>query len=159
MNEDPGLKEAIQRAFGQETYIDGSLNRSFLAQQIFNDEENLARINALVHPVVINDYNNWVKTQSNKPYTIKEAALLFESGSYKDLDEIILVYAPKTIRINRVLMRDVYRTRSVIERIIEKQMSDNSKKKLSNYIITNDDQNMVIPQVLKIHKKLMAAIK
>jgi len=159
MNEDPGLKEAIRKTFGQEAYNGGSLNRLFLAQQIFNNEEYLARINALVHPVVINDYISWLKDHSDQPYNIKEAALLFESGSYKDLDRIILVLAPKTVRIQRILMRDAHRTQTDVENIIARQMSDRSKKKLSDYIIINDEQKMVLPQVLEIHRKLLGEVK
>ena len=158
MNEDPGLKEAIRKAFGQETFKDGSLNRSFLAQQIFNDEENLARINALVHPVVINDYISWLEDHADQPYTLKEAALLFESGSYKDLDRIILVLAPITMRIHRILMRDAHRTQTDVENIMARQMSDPNKKKLSDYIIINDEKKLVIPQVLEIHRKILREV-
>jgi dephospho-CoA kinase len=158
MNENLPLKDAIRKLFGQNAYKEGYLDRSFIVKKLFNNVENLTRMNELVHPVVINDYNKWLQKQEQKPYSIKEAALLFESGSYKELDKVILVYTPKTIRINRVLMRDRHRTKADIESIIENQMSENKKKKLSDYLIVNDEQKMVIPQVLEIHEKLLKGI-
>jgi dephospho-CoA kinase len=159
MDNHPALKESIRATFGEGSYIDGHLNRSFLAQTIFSSEENLARMNELVHPVVINDYENWHRAHSLKLYTIKEAALLFESGSYKDLDKIILVLAPLTIRLQRILLRDQHRTRADIENIMARQMNDKDKKKLADFIIINDEHKMVIPQVLDIHDKLLNVIK
>jgi len=159
MNENPILITGMKKLFGQDIYQDGRLNRSLLAQQLFADEHKRMKVNALVHPVVIDTYELWIKNQTHQPYSIKEAALLFEAGSYKDLDKIILVYAPKKIRINRILMRDAYRSTSDIESIIEKQWTDNQKKKLSDYIIINDEQQMVIPQVLDIHEKILKEIE
>jgi dephospho-CoA kinase len=158
MREHPGLKEAIQKVFGRKAYLNGDLNRPFIAQKIFNESGKLTRMNNLVHPVVISDYNSWLQGHAHQPYTIKEAALLFESGSYKDLDKIILVSAPKSVRINRVLMRDGHRNRSDIENIMNNQMSNGSKKKLSDYIIINDEQRMIIPQVLDIHEQLLKCV-
>ena len=112
-------------------------------------------MNKLVHPVVIRDYNAWLIKYEEGPMTIKEAALLFESNSYKDLDYTILVSAPKSIRIGRVLLRDENRTKEDIESIIEKQMSESRKKKLSDFIIINDGEKMVIPQVLGIYNSLV----
>lgn len=155
MSEDPGLKAAIQETFGPEAYRDDDINRPFIASKVFEDKDNLTRINELVHPVVIKDYDVWERRQHGAPYTIKEAALLFESGSFKDLDRVILVIAPKNLRIQRVLMRDIQRTREDIEHIIASQMSDMEKKKRSDYVIVNDGQNMVIPQVLDIHRDLL----
>jgi dephospho-CoA kinase len=155
MNENPDLIVEIKKLFGKDVYQDGALNRPLLAKKIFDNERNLKRMNDLVHPAVINEYNSWLMQQSHQPYSIKEAALLFEAGSYKDLDIVILVYAPKKIRINRVLMRDTHRSISDVESIMEKQMSDNRKKKHSDYIIINDEQKMVTPQVLDIHEKIL----
>jgi len=154
MDEHTDLIAGIKKLFGQDIYKNGQLNRSFLAKKLFGDEKNLKKMNNLVHPLVIDEYNTWLQKQSQQPYSIKEAALLFEAGTYKELDKIILVYAPKTIRINRILMRDAYRSKSDIVSIIEQQMSENRKKKLSDYVIINDEQEMVIPQVLAIHEEL-----
>ena len=155
MNEDPDLKEQIIDLFGQKAYINNTLNRVYLNEAVFRNEENLTRMNQLVHPAVINDYNSWLSKHSSKSMTIKEAALLFESNSYKDLDYTILVSAPKSIRIGRVLLRDANRTKQDIENIIDKQMSESQKKKLSDFIIINDGKKMVIPQVLNIYNTLV----
>ena len=156
MNEHPDLKKSIEIAFGPESFDQGHLNRPYLANKIFNDEKNLMKMNDLVHPVVINEYKSWLRHHAHQPYTIKEAALLFEAGSYKDLDKIILVIAPKAVRIQRILMRDQHRTQSDIENIMARQMSDTQKKELCDYIIINDERKMVIPQVLEIHDRLLA---
>lgn len=155
MNEDLNLKEQIINLFGQKAYVNDCLNSAYLTELVFKNQENLNMINNLVHPAVIKDYNNWLTKYENKPITIKEAALLFESGSYKDLDYTILVLAPKSIRIGRVLLRDINRTKEDIEDIIAKQMSDSQKKKISDFNIINDEKEMVIPQVLEIYKTLI----
>jgi len=155
MNEDADLKEQIINLFGQKAYVKEVLNRTYLTEVVFKNQDNLTRMNNLVHPAVIKDYFNWLTKYKNKPIIIKEAALLFESGSYKDLDYTILVVAPKSMRIGRVLLRDVNRSKEDIEEIIEKQMSESRKKKLSDFIIINDGERMVIPQVLEIYKNLV----
>lgn len=155
MNEDPGLKEQIINLFGQKAYAKEVLNRDYLAEIVFKNQDNLSRMNSLVHPVVKKDYNKWLTKYKNKTIAIKEAALLFESGSYKDLDYTILVFAPKSTRIRRVLLRDENRSKGDIEDIIDKQMSDSRKKKLSDFIIINDGEKMVIPQVLEIYENLL----
>lgn len=154
MNSDPELKEQVINLFGQKAYLNNVLNRSYLNEVVFRNQENLTNMNKLVHPVVIRDYNAWLIKYEEGPMTIKEAALLFESNSYKDLDYTILVSAPKSIRIGRVLLRDENRTKEDIESIIEKQMSESRKKKLSDFIIINDGEKMVIPQVLGIYNSL-----
>ncbi|MGD9328072.1 MAG: dephospho-CoA kinase [Cyclobacteriaceae bacterium] len=154
MNEDPYLKEQIINLFGPKAYTNNTLNRTYLNEVVFKNHENLNRMNNLVHPAVIKDYNSWLTKYIEKSMTIKEAALLFESNSYMDLDYTILVSAPKSIRIGRVLLRDANRSKEDIENIIEKQMSESRKKKLSDFIIINDGKMMVIPQVLKIYESL-----
>lgn len=155
MNEDEDLKAQIINLFGQKAYVKEVLNRSYLTEVVFKNQDNLNRMNSLVHPAVIKDYNKWLTKYKNKSITIKEAALLFESGSYKDLDYTILVLAPKSTRIGRILLRDVNRSKQDVEDIIDKQMSDSRKKKLSDFVIINDGERMVVPQVLEIYKNLV----
>ncbi len=159
MNEDDDLKGKIIDLFGRESYIKGALNKAYLSEVVFKNQDNLVRMNNIVHPAVFKDYSKWLIKYDDDPITIKEAALLFESGSYKDLDYTILVSAPRSIRIGRVLLRDTNRSKIDIEDIIEKQMSESAKKKLSNFIIINDGKRMVIPQVLEIHKNLLQILK
>ncbi len=154
MENDPELISKIKNEFSGEAYLENGLNRSFLSKKVFNDETQLKKLDDLVHPAVFRDFDLWVKDHQSKELVVKEAALLFESGSYKDLDKVILVYCPLEIRINRILLRDEYRNRSDVEKIIEKQMSDTEKKKLADFVIVNDDQRTVIPQVMEILEKL-----
>jgi dephospho-CoA kinase len=149
------LKNKIQENFGKESYTEsGELNRTFLATSIFSDEEKVKTINGLVHPAVKTDFENWVSDQS-APYVLKEAALLFETGSYKDLDKVINVSSPLRIRVSRVLMRDPHRTEKQVNDIIDKQLPDDEKSKLADFVIKNADNKLLIPQVLDIHKKLI----
>lgn len=155
MANDPDLKKQIQVNFGNESYSEeGVLNRAFLASKVFSDEEKVKTINGLVHPAVRADFETWAYAQKS-PYVLKEAALLFETGSYKDLDKVINVSSPIRIRISRVLMRDPHRNEKQVNDIIDKQLPDEEKNKLADFVIKNTDNKMLIPQVLEIHKQLM----
>lgn len=155
MAHDEDLKQAIIFNFGEESYTaDGELNRVFLASVVFPDEKKVAIINGLVHPAVKKDFENWADDQT-APYVLKEAALLFESGSYKELDKIINVSAPLKTRITRVMMRDRHRTEKQIHEIIDKQLSDEEKNAKSDFVIKNAENKLLIPQVLEIHRKLL----
>lgn len=157
MNSDPGLKEAILSEFGPEAYTDHQLNRSFLAARVFNDPQALDKLNRLVHPVTIRDAEEWMQKQ-NSPYTIKEAALLFESGANKGLDLVIGVSAPQPLRIKRVKERDGLSEEEVLKRI-SRQMNEAEKMSLCDEVILNNEQELVIPQVLALHQKFLAATK
>ena len=124
MQHDLGLKARIIRSFGKNSYTDeGVLNREFLAQEIFSNQENTKIMNGLVHPAVKVDFMDWAGNQ-HSPYVLKEAALLFESGSYQDLDKIIHVSSPLKLRISRVLLRDPNRTLEQVNEIINRQFTD-----------------------------------
>jgi dephospho-CoA kinase len=152
---DEELKQQILTHFGPESYSeDGSLNRGYLARTVFSDEEKVKTINSLVHPAVKKDFEKWV-SQQNSPYVLKEAALLFETGSYKDLDKTINVSAPLKIRVTRVLMRDLHRTEKQVNDIIDKQIPDEEKNNRADYVIKNAENKLLIPQVLKIHGELL----
>ena len=153
MNSDSQLRKSITLLFGTEAYKDDHLNRQFIAAKAFENKSLLTQLNELVHPVVGSDFKLWVKKQST-PYILKEAALLFESDSYKSLDKIITVTAPEAIRIERVMSRDG-RSKDQVKSIISNQMSEEEKADRSDYVIANDDKQMVIPQILSIHSDLM----
>lgn len=154
MSEDSDLKEKIISAFGEQSYSEsGELNRAYLASAVFSDPEKVSQINGLVHPAVGKDFNKWVKQQSS-PYVLKEAALIFETGGQDLLDYVINVSAPLRIRISRVMMRDPGRTEAQINQIIDQQLPDEEKNELSDFVIKNVDNKLLIPQVLKIHEKL-----
>jgi len=154
MNEDESLKEQLQQLFGEETYAGGTLNRKYLSSLVFNNEEKLILLNSIVHPITLRDAESWMQ-QQNSPYAIKEAALIFESGAQKQLDYVIGVHAPAPLRIQRVIKRD-HITREEVKARMEKQIDEAIKMRLCDYVITNDEQELVIPQVLKIHETFIA---
>ena len=155
MIEDSVLKEKIISAFGKESYSEsGQLNRTFLAKTVFSDPEKVKQINRLVHPAVRDDFNSWVNAQSS-PYVLKEAALIFESGGQNLLDYVINISTPLRIRVSRVMMRDPDRSEGQINKIIDQQLPDEEKNELSDFVIKNVDNKLLIPQVLKIHEKLI----
>jgi len=154
MVEDELLIDGIKSAFGEESYFgDGKLNNKHIAAIVFNNEAELEKLNALVHPAVFRAFDTWeAKVNPNVPYTLKEAALLFESGSYKMCDTNVLVTAPVDIKINRVMQRDQLTAEQVKARM-DKQMSDEDKAKMANHLIINDEQHSIIEQVLVLHKQ------
>ncbi len=156
MNSSPELVKSISLLFGPEAYKNDHLNRQYIAAKAFENKGLLTQLNELVHPAVANDFNEWVDQQT-APYVLKEAALLFESGSFKSLDQMITVTAPESIRIKRVMARDG-RSEDQVKKIISNQLSEEEKASRSDYVIENDDENMVIPQVLEIHSTLMQNI-
>ncbi|WP_304516881.1 dephospho-CoA kinase [Cecembia rubra] len=159
MSHNPELKKAIEENFGAESYSSsGELNRSYLAAHVFADEEKVKIINGLVHPAVKNDFESWAAAQ-NSPYVLKEAALLFETGSYTDLDKVINVSSPLKIRINRIMLRDPQRDEKQVNDIINKQLPDEEKNSKADYVIKNSDNKLLIPQVLAIHQELLQLAK
>ena len=156
MTTDGILISGIKKEFGDLSYHpDGTINRLYLADHVFFNKEKLDRLNAMVHPRVALDYERWVSHQSGKRYVLKEAALLFETGSNLMLHKIIVVSAPENIRLKRVLKRDVHRTVEQFKGIVEKQMPESEKLKRADYIIVNDDTKLVIPQVLALHEQFI----
>lgn len=150
------LKNNIVKEFGEESYDkDGGLNRSYLANIVFSDAEKTTRINELVHPAVGEDFKQWADSQ-HTAYVLKEAALLFETDSYKSLDYTIHVTASESIRIDRVKSRDPQRSTEQIRQIIQKQFTEEEKNKLADFLVTNDGSILVIPQVIKIHEQLLS---
>jgi|SRR5690554_3989996 len=154
MQTNPELIEGIKRLFGEQAYNEqGVLDRSYLANLVFKDESMLQKLNSLVHPVAIQAAVDWAESQ-DATYTLKEAALLFESGSYKHNDVNILVTAPEEVRIHRVMQRDKVSREQVLDRI-SKQMPEEKKLELADFVIDNSGQVAVIPQVLALHERFM----
>jgi len=153
--ENEEVKNQIISLFGRESYEGTRLNRAYLANRVFADPEELSKMNAAVHPAVAIDFEHFVAKHANKPLVAKEAALLFETGSYKELDHTIAVLASKEVRINRVLMRDTHRSKEQIIQIIEKQTSDAKRKKLANTILHNSGTELLIPQVMNVYHMIV----
>ena len=143
--------------FGEDIYVEEILNRTKLANIVFNDPQKLALLNALVHPPTIKDAADWMNMQTSI-YILKEAALLFESGSVAELDYVIGVSTPKHLRIKRVMERDGFTREQVITRM-NKQLDESIKMKLCDFVITNDEQQLLIPQVLQLHQQLLKLAK
>lgn len=154
MEKDPLLVDAIKTAFGNKAYNKGEINRPYLAKSIFSDANKTAQMNALVHPAVGIDFATW-QSRQQAPYTLKEAALMIESGSYQHLDYLINVFASIQTRIQRVQQRDPQRSLEEINGIIDKQVSEEKRSALSDVVINNDGSDLIIPQVLAIHQKLI----
>ncbi|MCX2482956.1 dephospho-CoA kinase [Pedobacter sp. MR2016-24] len=150
------LVAGVKAAFGDESYtIEGKLNNKYIAQIVFNDQQELDKLNALVHPATFRAFERWMNTvPAGTPYILKEAALLFESGSYRLCDKSVLVTAPVDIRIARVMERDEVSREQVASRI-NKQLSDEIKKGMADYFIENKETAALIPQVLKLHHQFL----
>jgi dephospho-CoA kinase len=161
MENDDALRSELRGAFGPDTYdAAGRLNRPVLAGTVFNNPALLAQLNALVHPHVGTDFERWAvaQQQAGHAYVLKEAALLFEAGSYKQLDRIITVFAPLAVRTARVLRRDPQRTSTDVAAIMAKQLSEEEKMQRADYVLVNDDVQPLLPQVLALHQQFLAGL-
>jgi dephospho-CoA kinase len=153
--DDEKVKTLLINKYGLEIYLsDGKLNREKLSKIIFSNQDELKYINSLIHPLVVKAYSEWCEKYKHFPYTLKEAAILFESGSYKEMDKVITVSAPVELRINRVIKRDNLARIQILERI-KHQWEEDKRIKYANFVIYNDDEHLVIPQIVDLHKKLM----
>lgn len=158
MEHDPAVKDGIIGLFGPQAYgHSGKLHRKHIAEIAFHDPSVLAKLNAIVHPAVWKDGEDWNQNQSGVPYTLKEAALLYESGGSQWLDFIIVVSAPEAIRVNRVVQRDQSTKEEVLARI-SRQMPEEEKVRMADFVILNDGQQALIPQVLSIHQQLLKKV-
>jgi len=151
------VRSKVIAIFGAEIYGDqNKFNPAALAAVVFQDPSRLSALEAIVHPAVFNDFKEWALRQ-HAPYILKEAALLFESGSYKELDKIITVTAPLETRMQRVLTRD-HTTREQVMARINRQWPDEKKVEMADYVITNDDQQLLLPQIMRLHKEFAGLI-
>jgi dephospho-CoA kinase len=156
MNKDEALKAEIVKQFGQKAYKGGVLDRKYLEDIVFKDSFQLEKLNAIVHPATIRAANEWMQKQ-DAPYVLKEAALLFEAGTATGLDYIIGVYAPVPVRTMRVMKRNNISQEEVLNRM-KKQINEEIKMKLCNFVIINDEQTLLIPQVIALHQKIMEKV-
>jgi len=157
--ENEEIKYKIRETFGPGVFSpDGEVIRTGLAEIVFNNHSLLDKLNKIIHPGVRNDYQNWCMQHSKAPYTLYEAAILFESGHYLEMDKVICVTAPEALRIMRVMERD-HLTRQEVEKRMANQWDEERKVKLSDYVIRNDESAMVIAQVMEIHKKIVQSSK
>jgi len=135
---------------------DKSIDRNLLAGIVFNNPSKLEVLESIIHPAVFSDFNHWIQLQNSK-YVLKEAALLFEAGSYKELDKIITVAAPLDIRLERVMLRD-HGTKEQIMAREKRQWPDAMKIEMADFIIINDDKQLLMPQVMELHERLISIV-
>jgi dephospho-CoA kinase len=154
MNENAELRDKLKAFFGDDIYAENNqLNRPKLAKMVFGNTDQLRKLESIVHPAVAKDFEDWVNQKhfSGKAYIVKEAALLFESGSYKTLDQVILVKTPLEERIARIIIRDNCTRENALQRI-EKQWPDEKKEPLSRHILFNTQNKLLLPQIIQLHK-------
>ncbi len=155
MHTDTVLRDEITGAFGPGSYSkEGELDRKYLASLVFNDKDQLEKLNSLVHPAVFRAFDEWVLLQKDTPYVCKEAALLFESGSYRMCDQTVLVKSPLDMRISRIMKRDNVSEQEVRARMA-RQFSDEQKENMADHIIINDENILLIPQILTLHRSFL----
>jgi dephospho-CoA kinase len=157
MNENPVLRKQIREHFGDASYEGAFLNRAYIASQVFNNKEKLELLNSLVHPLTLEDGEHWMLRQHSR-YTVREAALIFESGAEKWLDYVIGVSAPLPLRISRIIKRDQISQEQAGSRI-KNQLDEEIKMSRCDFLIYNDDRQAVLPQVLDLHNKLIQLSK
>jgi len=154
MNKDAELKRGIVELFGEQAYGKDGLNRQYLAERVFGDTERLKGLNMLVHPAVRNGFIRWVEEQHGAAYVIEEAAILFESGASLEMNLSVLVYAPEELRISRVIKRDGLKREAVLKRMAH-QLSEEKRMKMADHILINDGKEMLLPQVIELHNKIL----
>lgn len=152
MAEDQSLITGLKNLFGEAAYTNSILNRPFIATQIFQDDAKRIAMNNLVHPAVRADFHNWTKHQKS-PLLFQESALLFETGNYQSFDTVVLVTAPEEVRMQRIKERDSLTDEQVQARF-DAQLSEEEKMKLTNHIIYNDGNQLLVPQILDLLKRI-----
>ena len=153
---DSQAKHEIISVFGEEAYENNLYNKPLIAKRVFSDKPLLEKLNEIIHPKVAQAFQNW-KSEQSAPFVLKEAALLVENGSYRQLDGLILIDAPVKIRLERVLKRDPFRSENEIINIINSQMPQEEKKLAADFIIINDNHSLIIPQVQQVYHQIVKA--
>ena len=153
---DPEVVLKIKALFGEKAYLEnGEMNRKYISETVFRNHELLQRLNGIIHPAVRNDYRRWADAYRDAPYTIMETAILFESGFDREIDKVVVVTAPEELRIARTIRRDASDEQAVRARIAA-QMTEEERIARADYILYADDRELLIPQVLELHRKLTA---
>ena len=154
VQQNPDVIAAIKASFGNGIYQDALLNTKALAKIVFNDPDKLRKLNSIVHPSVFRMFNEWIAKHAGYAYVLKEAALIFETNAHLTLDAVIVVTAPESMRIKRVMQRDGA-TEADVQQRMKQQMPEAEKRKQATFVIHNDESELLIPQILAIHKELL----
>lgn len=152
--DDPEIQQLIRGTFGNEIINGSKIDRKKLAAIAFNDPQKLAALNSIVHPAVKQHFASWCEAHKSYAYVLKEAAILFESETYKNVQKIITVTAPPEVKISRVMKRDGV-TREEVEKRMSSQISDEEKIKRSDFVLLNNEEELLIPSILEIHRQLL----
>ena len=159
MQHDNSIIGTIKKEFGERSYLNNQLNRSYIAEIVFKNESKLKQLNSIIHPAVRTDFNNWLSQNSNAKFVIKEAAIMIESGAYKEMDKLIVVNAKRDQKIKRIKKRD-HLSLGDIENRIQNQLSDEIRNQYADFIIENNSGKMELKQqVLSIYNKLIDQLK
>ncbi len=156
INNNADVVKEVVAEFG-EVYDHGKLNANKMAQFVFSDKEALEKLNNIIHPKVKENFENWIEKNNQAPILIKEAAILIETGTYQQMDKIILVIAPEDLRIRRVMERDGVQKKEVLKRM-KNQFSDEEKLNFADYILNNDEKELLLPQIIDLYHALKKAI-
>lgn len=155
-NNDLQLRKEIKELLGRQAYDEnGQYNRKWVASQVFDNPELLKMLNMLIHPRVFDDTKMWLSLHRNQPYVVREAAVSNAAGQGNDLDKIIVVKCPIEVRIKRIQQRDPQRSDEQIRAIIARQKTEEEFLKIANYQIINDDTQLILPQILRIHQAIL----
>lgn len=157
MNEDVALRSAITNIFGKQAYVNNILDRKYISSIVFSDPAKLELLNSIVHPATKKDGESWMQSQTS-PYAIHEAALIFEAKVSERLDQVIGVSSPIELRIKRAMERDKVGRDEVLKRM-DQQLDEDLKLSKCDFVLINDEQQLLIPQVLDVHEKLIALSK
>lgn len=151
---DPGVKREVVALCGNRVLDnDDKINYQKLAAVLFNDSEKLRQLNAIIHPKVREKYRMWLELHHEKPYTVQEAAIMVESGLYKEMDVLVVVTAPQPQRLQRILERESI-TEEQVRKRMQRQLPEEELVKYADFIVKNDDRTLLIPQILSIHQSL-----
>lgn len=154
---DPILKADVMRVLGSQAYDSlGRYNRAWVASQVFAEPLLLGQLNAVIHPRVFADTALWVGQHADKPYVVKEAALMRAAGDGNTLDKVVVVTAPVALRIERIRLRDPHRSPAEIQHIIDRQVSDADRLQLADYVLYNDEEQLLLPQIVALHQQFSA---
>ncbi len=146
---DPVIRRELCALLGDDVFLNGELNKPFLASYLFSDPAHAVRVNGIIHPRVKEDFREWVMRRNHAPVVAMESAILIESGFAGEVDVVVMVYAPLEVRVQRAMQRDRTTREQVLQRI-HSQMSDEEKRAQAGYVIVNDGETPLIPQVLKL---------
>jgi dephospho-CoA kinase len=153
LNHDPKLRKTVEALLGNEAYTaEGSYNRQWVAGRVFQNPVLLRELNAVVHPRVGEDTLQWMQTHQNALYVVKEAAIMSKAGSNNSLDKVVVVQAPVDLRVKRVQQRDPHRSETEIRDIINRQVSEEERLKIADFVIQNDEKRLLLPQIWQLHE-------